>query len=35
VVLASVVELPETFVKYKRELATVNLTKEIKMKNKT
>jgi hypothetical protein len=35
VVLASVVKLPETFVKYKIELAPENLKKEIKMKNKT
>lgn len=33
-ILASVVKLPETFVKYKIELATENLTKEIKMKKK-
>jgi len=35
VILASAVKLPGTFMKYKRELAAVNLMKEIKMKNKT
>jgi hypothetical protein len=35
VILASVVKLPETFVKYKIELATENWIKKIKMKNKT
>jgi len=35
VILASVVKIPETFVKYIIELATENLMMEIKMKNKT
>jgi len=35
VILASIVKLPETFVKCIIELATENLMMEIKMENKT